>query len=120
MHNLEPSNGNPNHNDWDPSLLQAQHQHLVPTPKCLDELTPWGVRLDLIVDVPINPRGVTDIYIDDLITLTVDIPRTDNLARGMAAALLAIDSSAPRNHTHEPIPRESMDARDKLITEAGL
>jgi len=108
------------HSEWDPSVLKAQHQHLVPTPKRLDESIPWGVGLDLIVDVPINPRGVTDIYIDDLITLTVDIPGTDNLARGMSAALLAIDSSSRRNHAHEPIPRESMDARDKLIAEAGL
>ncbi len=49
----------------------------------------------------------------------VNIPGTDHVACGQAAALLAIDTTAWPNHPEEPIPHESMDARDKLIAEAG-
>jgi hypothetical protein len=42
----------------------------------------------------VNPRGTHDIYIDDMIPLTVDIPGMDNLARCAAAGLLAIHATA--------------------------
>ncbi len=61
-----------------------------------------------------------EVYIDDIILLTVDIPGTDNVARGQSASLLAINATARPNDPEEPIPRESMDARDKLFAEAGL
>ena len=74
----------------------------------------------MIVDIPIDPHGSHDVYIDNVILLTVDIPGTDNIARRQSASLLAIDTTARPNHPKEPISRESMDARDKLFVEAGL
>jgi hypothetical protein len=74
----------------------------------------------LIVDIPVDPRGTHDFYIDDIIGLTVNIPGSNNVARGQAAALLAIDATARPNYPKEPIPRKSMDLRDKLKAEAGL
>jgi hypothetical protein len=44
----------------------------------------------------------------------------DNLARCAAARLLAIHATAQPKHPDEPIPREEMEARNKLSTEAGL
>jgi hypothetical protein len=73
----------------------------------------------LIVDIPISPRRIHDVYTDDIIGLTVDIPGSDYVAHGQAAALLAINTTAWPNHLEKPIPRESMDARDKLKAEAG-
>jgi hypothetical protein len=73
----------------------------------------------LIVNIPINPRGMHDLYIDDIIGLTVDIPGTNHVACGQAATLFAIDTTARPNQPEEPIPCKSMDARDKLIAEAG-
>jgi hypothetical protein len=61
-----------------------------------------------------------DIYINDIINLTIDIPGTVHVNQGQAAALLAIDATAWPNHPDKPIPCESMDARDKLMAEAGL
>jgi hypothetical protein len=81
---------------------------------------PFAAGAELIVEIPVDPQGTHDVYINDIIGLTVDIPGSNNIARGQAAALLAIDATARPNHPGEPIPRESIDARDKLKAEAGL
>ena len=93
-------------NDWDPSNLFALNQQLVPPRALLDDDIPFGEGAELIVDIPIDPRGSHDVYIDDIILLTVDIPGTDNVARGQSASLLAIGATARPNHPEEPIPRE--------------
>ncbi len=103
-----------------PSTLHSSTQHLVPPPKFLDDNVPFGIGKELIVDIEIDPKGIHDIYIDDIIPLMVDLPDTDNLARCEAAALLAIHATACPNHPNEPIPWEEMEARDKLSAEAGL
>jgi hypothetical protein len=106
-------------NDWDPDKLFAPNQHLVPAQMLLDDDTPFAEGAELIVDIPIDPREMHDLYIDDIIGLTVDIPGTNHITHGQAAALLAINTTAWPNHPEEPIPHKSMDARDKLISEAG-
>ena len=74
----------------------------------------------MIVDIHINPCGSHDLYIDDIVGLTIDISGTNHVACGQATALLTIETTARSNHPNEPIPQESMDARDKLFAEAGL
>jgi hypothetical protein len=81
---------------------------------------PFGHRKELIVEIEVNPWGTHDIYIDGMISLTVDILGTDNLARCAAARLLAIHARTGPKHLDEPIPREEMKARNKLSAEAGL
>jgi hypothetical protein len=106
--------------DWDTGKLSAQNQHLVPEHKPLEPNVPFAAGAKLIVVIPVDPQGTHDIYIDDIIGLTVDIPGSNNVARGQAAALLAIDATARPNHPNEPILHESMYAIDKLKAEAGL
>ncbi len=106
--------------DWDPGKLSAQNQHLVPEHEPLEPDVPFAAGADLIVVIPVDPRGTHHVYIDDIIGLTLDIPGSNNVARGQAAALLAIDATARPNHPDEPTPRESMYAIDKLKAEAGL
>jgi hypothetical protein len=109
------------HNDsWNPNNLSAPNQHLVPEQTLLNNDIPFGQRAELIVDIPINPRGMHDIYIDNIINLTVNIPRTDHVAQGQTTALLAIDATTWLYQLEEPIPCKSMDARDKQMAEAGL
>ncbi len=86
----------------------------------MDGDVPFGIGKELIVEIESNSRGAHDIYIDDMIPLTVDIPGTDNLARCATARLLAIHATAQAKHPDEPILREEMEARNKLSTEAGL
>ncbi len=108
-------------NNWDPfDLLAPNQQPLVPPRVLLDNNIPFGAGAELIVDIPINPRGSHDVYINDVILLTVNIPGTNNIARGQSASLLAINTTTRLNHPKEPIPRESMDARYKLFAEANL
>ena len=61
-----------------------------------------------------------DIYIDNIMCLILGIIGKNNVAQGQATVLLAIDATAHPNHPHEPIPRECMETRDKLLAEAGL
>ncbi len=109
------------HDDsWDPVDLHSPTQNLVPPPTVMDDNIPFNIKKELIVDIEVNPRETHDICIDDMIPLTVDIPGTDNLARCVAAGLLAIHATAQPKHPDEPIPREEMEARNKLSAEVGL
>jgi hypothetical protein len=106
--------------DWDPSDLFAPNQPLVLPRALLDNDIPFGEGAELIVDIPVNPRGSHNVYINDIILLTVDIQGTNNVTCRQSASLLAINATARPNHPKEPIPRESMGAHDKLFAEAGL
>ncbi len=57
--------------EWDPTKLFGQNQHLVLPAWWLDDSIPLGKGLKLIVDIEINLRGTNDIYIDDLVLLIV-------------------------------------------------
>ena len=108
------------HDDsWDPYDLTAPNQHLVPEWMLLDNSIPFAHGLELIVEILINPQGIHDIYNDDIVNLTINIPGTDHIARAKGAALLAMDATACPNHPEKPTPCESMDARDKLKAESG-
>jgi hypothetical protein len=61
-----------------------------------------------------------NVYIDDLVQAAVITDGTDNAIRCKCATLLAIDACARPKHPNEPIPREEMEARNKLEAEAGL
>jgi hypothetical protein len=108
------------HDDkWDPATLASPSQSLVPPPARNYDLTrPFGVGRELVVDIPINPRGTYDLYLDDIVGLTLDVPGSNNLERLAGAHLLAIATTARPSHDEEPIPREPMEARNKLVAEA--
>jgi hypothetical protein len=109
------------HNDnWDPLTLFGINQHIVPSPKFLDDLIPFAKGLDLIVEIDIDPRGTTEDYTDDLVSLAVDGVGMDNIVRCDRASLLAFDTCSRSLHENEPIPRETMEARNKLKSEALL
>jgi hypothetical protein len=80
----------------------APSQHLVPAMELLDASIPFAEGADLIVDIPVDPRGTRDVYIDDLIQATVVIDSTDNTIRCERATLLAIDTCACPKHPNEP------------------
>ena len=91
-----------------------------PKKDCLDDNIPFTIGRELIVDVPIDPCGFADVYIDDRTGLTVDLPGTLNADRLEAAISLAIEVAARPDDVNEPIPREPMVAQDKLKAEGGL
>ncbi len=81
---------------------------------------PLGQARKLIIDVPVDPRGKIDIYIDDTTGLTVDVPGTDNTTCMETAIPLAIEVAVQPNDPNESISREPTIARDKLTAEGGL
>jgi hypothetical protein len=78
-------------NDWNPlEFFASNSQHLIP-PKCtLTDNVPFGIGHNLIVDIPVNPRGTVNIYIDNFIRLTVNLKGSDNTTRLEHAPLLGL------------------------------
>jgi hypothetical protein len=62
--------------DWDPTEL-FEKKHLVPPPIFVDDSIPFADGVKLIVDTPINPQGTTKVYIDNIISLMVEIEGTE-------------------------------------------
>jgi hypothetical protein len=84
----------------------------------LEDDIPFGIGKDLIVDIPVDSRGTVDLYIDDFCGLTVNID--DNATRLKRAPLLVLVSAAREVAEIEPLPCDDIEARPKLIAEAGL
>jgi hypothetical protein len=64
--------------NWDPKHLHASAQNNIPPRQYLGDNVPFAHGRELIVDIPINPRGYADIYINNTIGLTINLPRTRN------------------------------------------
>ena len=107
-------------NEWDPTTLFRRNQHLVPPARSLDINIPFGEERELIVDIDVDARGTNDIYIDNLILLVVKIEGSDNLLWCDRAPLLMFDTCSRLLDPNEPIPQETMEARNKLESEALL
>jgi hypothetical protein len=86
----------------------------------MDDSIPFTEGAEQSVDIPIDPQGTGNIYINDFIETTIVIKGTDNVIRCEQATLLAIDVSAHPKHISEPIPHEDFKACNKLSAEAGL
>ena len=84
----------------------------------MEDDIPFGIGRDLIVNIPVDPRGTVDLYIDDFCGLMVDID--DNTTHLKRAPLLALGSAAREVAEIELLPRDDIEARPKLIAEAGL
>ena len=97
----------------------APNGHLVPPPLFLDDSIPFAEGKVLIIDVQVDARGTSYVYIDNTIALTVDVEDSNNVQPLEQATLLAIHCAAREKHKDEPIPREEMAARAKLLAEAG-
>ena len=104
---------------WDPTSLCAPNGHLVPQILFMDNYIPFIEGKGMIIDVPVDARGTAVVYIDDTISLTLDVEDSNNVQRLEQATLLVIHFSAQEKHNDEPIPREEMAARPKLLAEAG-
>ena len=105
--------------EWDPDELFAPSLLEIPPAAVLTDEMPFAEGKELIIDVPVDPRGINEVYIDDNIGLSVDIPGSGNAKRIERAALLAIYTAARALSPNEPIPRETMEARNKLAAEAA-
>ena len=106
-------------NDWDPTSLKSKLGDMVPKTKFLPDDVPFAKGKDLIIDVPVDPRGTADVYIDDTISLCVDMEGSSNVEKLRQCSLLAINVASRDVHENEPIPRVEMAEKKKLLAEAG-
>jgi hypothetical protein len=106
--------------EWDPLTLQALVQADISTREYLDDKVSFATGRELIVNVPVNPQGYADVYIDDTTGLTINLPGTCNANRLEEAILLAIEVAAWPNDINEPIPWKPMVVQEKLKAEGGL
>jgi hypothetical protein len=104
----------------EPIQIHGRNQHLVPPPKFLDDSIPFAKGLELIVDIPVDPQGTTDVYIDNLVSLVVNVEGTDNLVRCDRAPLFGIETVLCPLDPEEPIPCKTMEAMNKLESEGLL
>ncbi len=105
---------------WEPIKTFGRNQHLVPPPKFLEDSIPFAEGLELVVDILINSRGTSDIYINNLVSLAVEIEGRDTLVRSNPTPLFAFDTCAHSLDPNKPIPCKTMEARDKIAAEAML
>ena len=80
---------------------------------------PFGKGKELIVNIPIDPKGYADVYINNTTGISLAIPGSDNIERLLEAILLAVYTAARPLHGDEPIPCKEMAALAKLLAEAG-
>ncbi len=106
--------------EWDPLSLSSPAQHLVPEKTHLADDVPFGIGREFVVDIPVDLQGKINLYINYFVGLTVDIDSSDNAKRMESAPLLAVSATSREVSKLEPLPRDDMDARNKLIAETGL
>jgi hypothetical protein len=106
--------------EWEPLSLFSPAQHLAPEKTHLTDDIPFGIGRELVVDIPVDPQGKNDIYINDFVGLMVDIDSSDNAKRMESAPLLTVSVTSREVSELEPLPRDDMDAQNKLIAETRL
>jgi hypothetical protein len=84
----------------------------------LDDNIPFGIGRDLIVDIPVNPRGTVNLYINDFVGLIVDI--NNNAVCLERAPLLAVGSAAWEVSEIKTLPCKDIEAWPKLIAKTSL
>ena len=89
------------HDDWEPLDRHSPIQTRIPPPKLLSEKIPFGEAKPLIVSVPTDNVGKTDVYIDDLVTVALG---SDNfIHKAESAVPLAIHTMGRPLMRNEPI-----------------
>ncbi len=104
--------------DWDHTSLYSPHASKLPPPSYLPDDFPYTQAEDLDVDIPFDPSGRIDDFIDDGIAVVPDLDR--NKDRGVAAILLAIHTLCRPLDPNEPIQREDCLSLEKLEEEGMM
>ena len=104
--------------DWDPKTLHSPIQHKVPKTETITSNEPLATALPLSIEMDEKDTGKSDVYIDDITTVTVDIG--SNKERAEAAVLLAMHIIGRPFNQNDPIKRLDLVSLSKLIAEARL
>lgn len=112
--------------NWNPDEFFSPSQPLVPAYEPLPPDIPFAPAKELFFKVLIDEKGKCDDYIDDLIGYAVDLledlrdsSESENVKTHRAILLCILFIMARPGDPNEPIPREVMEALNKLAAEAG-
>ena len=101
---------------WKPGELRPSHSNLLGETKWENATVPLAPARKLIVDPNIDAYGLTDVFIDDIITVFPALSQ-EHVERCSQAALLALDAASRPVLPDEPLPRDHMLATDKALAE---
>jgi hypothetical protein len=104
--------------EWDHSSLFDPISKSVLPPNPLDENIPYHKSKNLAIELPQNNTGKVDIYIDDTIAITPDLP--GNTERMIVAVPLVIRTLAHPIDPNDEIPRNDIISIKKFQAEARL
>ena len=104
--------------NWSPSNLHSPHQSRIKQPTRLPTKLPFHPALPLMVNIPIESTAKADVYIDNIITVSLDSPSTNEKAA--AAVPLSIHVIGRPVMQHETIPRDDLLSFPKLSAEGQL
>ena len=104
--------------DWDPDELFSPAALRLPSRRLLGDDEEFGKARKLAIDVPVDDC-YCDVYIDDKVSIGVDLPGTKNVTKVERGALLAIETTARPLMDSEPIPRHMMPAQNKFEAESA-
>ena len=106
-----------NAEDWNPHDLSPTVTNRIPDIKSIPDDIPFEQSLPMVVDPTPPPRGICDVYIDDIATVTVDEP--GNAKRAKEAVPLAIHALGRPLDDLEHIPRDNLVSLSKLEAEGS-
>jgi hypothetical protein len=108
-----------NHDDWNPRSLKAKLSGLIPPTALLDSDLPFHSAKPTIVRPGIEKVGKSDVYVDDICLVGVlrDNETEEKLKNGI---LLALEIVGRPLFEREPLVRDELASKAKLLAESGL
>ena len=103
---------------WKPEKIHSEYIFKIPLPKKLAEDIPFAQAMDLSVDLNEVNECKSDVFIDDLISLAVDIG--NNLQRLIAAPCTVMHALAHKADGSTFLPRDNFIADDKNDAEGDI
>ena len=104
--------------DWDPRSVHSDYVTKIPASKSLPTLIPFAPAKEMSVQLPDDEDCKSDVFIDDIITVGVDI--NDNLQRITAAPCTVMHAIAHKATNDETfVPRQNLIADDKNEAEGA-
>ena len=103
--------------EWDPDVVHSNFVKKIPREISLDNSIPFAQARKMSVSLPAEDLGKADVFIDDIISVCVDIG--NNLKRLKAAPCTIIHAVSRKDSTSPIIPRDDMICDDKNKAEGA-
>ena len=103
--------------DWDHKTVKSDFVNFIPEMSSVDDSVPFAQSRDLSVDIPIETCGKSDVFIDDVISVCVDLD--DNVERLTAAPCTVIHAVSHKATNTFDVERDDMLEIDKTNAEGA-